>query len=274
MLRQEHKTTREVAQELTNQGSATVKHNTIANVAHRNGLVSKKRPVKKELSEQNRLQRLRFAKWMLRNRSKWRSMLITDESTVLLSGSRSPMHTRQWYWREEAAEPLEKKNSSVRLHVWGGISRCGTLQLRFFAGKLNAQRYQNEILEHAIPEARKMFETHHIRHWTFQQDGASFHSAKTTIQWLDKNKISHISGGKQARIKWPANSPDLSVIENLWAIIKDRIYRTKPQSRQELEQAILAQWQLVDDALLKSLFDSMEDRLKECIEKRGGHTGY
>ena len=49
----------------------------------------------------------------------------------------------------------------------------------------------------------------------FTQDGAPRPRSKGATEFLIKNKISVL--------EWPWNSPDLSPVENLWTIIKDKI---------------------------------------------------
>ena len=56
----------------------------------------------------------------------------------------------------------------------------------------------------------------------FQHDGAPAHTAKDIADWL-------ADCGLQVLGNWPGNSPDLSPIENLWAIMKARL-RSKDTS--------------------------------------------
>ena len=57
----------------------------------------------------------------------------------------------------------------------------------------------------------------------FQQDGAPPHNAAKTQQWCQANL-----SGFWAKGVWPGNSPDLSPIENLWAIVHDKLDKMAP----------------------------------------------
>ena len=71
-----------------------------------------------------------------------------------------------------------------------------------------------------------------------QQDGAPAHRAKVPTQLLtDLNILGYF-------FKWPASSPDLSPIEHIWRLMKDRIYRRSPRPTTNilLRQAIQEEW--------------------------------
>ena len=58
-----------------------------------------------------------------------------------------------------------------------------------------------------------------LQKWTFQQDGASSHTANNVQKWLLTNSKHFIS-----KTEWAGNFPDLNPIENLWAWMGTKIY--------------------------------------------------
>ena len=90
---------------------------------------------------------------------------------------------------------------------------------------------ENKILEDIIKKrtGEKM---------CFQQDGAPAHNAKKSKYYI-KSKINLID-------EWPPNSPDLFVIENLWAILKKRIIKRKPNTIEEIKEILVEEWDNLD----------------------------
>ena len=83
-------------------------------------------------------------------------------------------------------------------------------------------------------------------------------------------------------IDWPANSPDLNPIENLWAILKgkveekvnDWIREKKILSADVFQGIIRREWDNIDQNVFFNLADSMSGRLCEVIEKEGHTINY
>jgi transposase len=73
----------------------------------------------------------------------------------------------------------------------------------------------------------------------FQEDNDSGHSTASldnpTLEYKVKIDLDFIDD-------WPSNSPDLSPVENIWRILKQRAKRRCPESVDELKQIIQKEW--------------------------------
>ncbi len=83
------------------------------------------------------------------------------------------------------------------------MSSAGVGPLCFLKTNITAPVYQ-DILEHfMLPSADQLFKD---ADFIFQQDLAPAHTAKSTKSWLNYHGVGVLD--------WPANSPDLNIIEN------------------------------------------------------------
>ena len=96
---------------------------------------------------------------------------------------------------------------------------------------LNSGTYVEMLRSHGIPEFMQRCGPDAI----FQQDGARCHPASSTRRWLESMNVRLLDG-------WPANSPDLSPIEQIWAITKNFIIQRygmkSPLRNDQLEGAV------------------------------------
>lgn len=74
---------------------------------------------------------------------------------------------------------------------------------------------------------------------------------------------------------WPGKSPDLNVIEHLWAILKDLVFiPPRPHDRESLIKRVENVWYSINKEYLKNLVESFPKRIEEVINNEGGHTRY
>ncbi len=108
--------------------------------------------------------------------------------------------------------------------IWAAMSSAGVGPLCFLKYTVNAAIYQ-EILDHfMLPSADKLYGD---AAFIFQQDLAPAHTAKGTKSWFNGHGVTVLD--------WPANSPDLIPIENLWGIVKRKMRDSRPNNADETE---------------------------------------
>ncbi|ENN74725.1 hypothetical protein YQE_08692, partial [Dendroctonus ponderosae] len=76
--------------------------------------------------------------------------------------------------------------------------------------------------------------------------------------------------------EWPARSPDLNVIEDVWDQLKRRFRRRDctPENFAELENAVLQEWHNIPQEFIINLLYGIPRRLRDAIRARGGNTRY
>jgi len=73
-------------------------------------------------------------------------------------------------------------------------------------------------------------------------------------------------------IAWPARSPNLTVPDFfLWGFLKDRVFRRRIMTIQELKQATVDEVAATDENLWGRVYGNFQTRLQQCIDVNGGH---
>ncbi len=146
-------------------------------------------------------------KWTV---AKWKTVLWSDESKFEVLFGKLGCHVIRT--KEDKDNPSCYQRSVQKpasLMVWGCMSACGMGSLHIWKGTINAEKYIQVLEQHMLPSRRCLFQG---RPCIFQHDNARPHTASITTSWLRRRRI--------RVLKWPACSPDLSPIENIWHIIK------------------------------------------------------
>jgi hypothetical protein len=189
---------------------------------------------------------------------------MTDESEFSLRPTSNPRNDIVWARTREEVPPIEQEAHSPSVRFWAGASALGRTKLHFFSGNLNGVEYR-KILEKALPEMKKIFG---VKKWTFQHDGASAHKDKKTNAWLEANVPNFIKSGPQG--DWPAKSPDLNWIENIFGIMNDKLDDPEPPTTLAgLKRKLTKIWNEIPTETFRKCADDMPTRLKEVIQRNG-----
>lgn len=111
---------------------------------------------------------------------------------------------------------------------------------------LSAQVYIEILDTFLLPSMEEKFGDDEV---IFQDDNASCHSAKSVKAFLQERQINSMT--------WPANSPDLNPIENVWWKLEKRVHDKAPSCKAELSTAIRESWNQIDEEYSFSLVKSM-----------------
>lgn len=232
-------------------------------------LVALKGTEKPELSEESKQERLEWAKqhqdWKLKE---WKKVSFCDESPK--EGFRYPQF--QWVRKGQTPESKRVTKYPPRVNIFGVITYWGKSKLKKTDPdeKINAAKYQAMIANlddhpNILEWTKRIFKNRGV--WYWQQDNAPPHNAKTTLTLLKQKKVK--------LLPWPANSPDLNPIENIWSMISQGIGRRKViKSKDRLWKAVEDEWNHISLDKIQALYRSMPERMNAVIEAGGDITKY
>ena len=154
-------------------------------------------------NEQDQQNRLEFC---LKNKDRnWEDVLITDEVSFYLW---SPGKNR-WVAAGDTYQRTKKKYSN-KVYAWGAFSSKGVIELQFFTGNKDSKQYI-KMLSITNSEIWKLHPNGFILLWY----NDSKHRSDISLNYYIENNIQ--------LLEWPAYSPDLNPIENIWGNIKNNL---------------------------------------------------
>ena len=101
--------------------------------------------------------------------------------------------------------------------------------------------------------------------YIFQQNNAPAHTCKLVNEFFVKEGITSL--------KWPAKSPDLNIMENIWHMLSEKVYSGRQfNNKDNLTTSILnAKEYLIQHKkeTIKGLFDNFKTRVTKVIKNDG-----
>ncbi len=193
----------------------------------------------------------------------WHRVVFSDESRFELFPRRKILVRRtskEKFCTDCVVPRVQQGGGSVM--VWGCITSKGPGEFQVIDGTMNSDRYIETMKNYMQPSVHRLLGEDFI----FQQDNAPCHTSKKTKQWFESKEIE--------LLEWPARSPDLNPIENLWNWLGMEVAKQKPSTVAELRALLIEMWQKIDQKICLKLIESMPNRMKECKNAKGGPIDY
>jgi transposase len=208
--------------------------------------------------------RLAFANEYIHHNEAWWSRVFFSDETHFYLGHHGRIHVQCPIGGSHEEEYVRKEPQlHGKVSLWGCISAEGLGHAELYVGSLNSAKYSAVLRYNLIPTFRQFFPD---GPWLFQQDNVRFHTSFDLITYLHEQGVTFL--------EWPAWSPDLNPIENLWNDMKRRVYNRLPQTMEQLEQFIREEWHASDLTFISRICRSMPDRLQLLLDSQGHKIDY
>ncbi|GFW74778.1 transposable element Tcb1 transposase [Trichonephila clavipes] len=133
----------------------------------------------------------------------------------------------------------------------------GVGKLVFIHGIMHNMAYLN-ILQNNLKESAKKLGL--WSNFIFQLDNDPKHSALVVKEWL----LYHCRN----QLNTPPQSPDLNVIENLWAHLERAVQKQQITRKEQLKSVMQVEWLNIAPETTRHLVESMPRRLEAVIQQK------
>ncbi|GFV90062.1 uncharacterized protein TNCV_73431 [Trichonephila clavipes] len=199
-------------------------------------------------------------------------ILFSDEAHFWLNGYANKQNCRIW----SEANPqvyVETPLHPEKLTVWCALWAGGIIGPYFFKNDeghnvtVNGDRYKAIITNFFIPELNNP----DVQELWFQQDGATCHTARATIDLL-KDTFGDRLISRFGPVNWPPRSCDLTPLDYfLWGYVKSLVYANKPQTLDHLKDNIRRVVADIRPQMLEKVIENRTSRLDYIQASHGSH---
>lgn len=242
----------------------------------------------KSMGKATKEKRLQFAK---ANKSRqWGCVMFSDRKKFHFRYPGSKVRRIQWVTgtSDGGSEAVYQPNHPQCVNVYAGITKYGMSNVHVVAGtakhttpytnkkgqpakNITSMEYKDVLHVTLLPDGKRLFSNQGISMWFLQQDNDPTHRcAKAAIpEWNQKMGTS-----VQLLPNWPPSSPDLNIIENVWAYVQEKVDARGCETFDQFKQAVINEIQAVPKEYIAKLYQSLPKRMANVMENNGGKTKY
>ena len=174
-----------------------------------------------------------------------RQLSSTPSAANIVDDPQGPVWTQ--------SSPRRQSNLEVK-RLWFGVTSNTEVD-----GNIDSAKYQQILASQYIPNYK--------RSQIFQQDGAPCHTSGSTMKFLRGKNIKVLQG-------WPAQSPDMNIIEHIWGRLNEEAWRTKLKNLEGLWDACRVAFHAIPNDFINKLYNSLPNWMATVLQAKETHTRY
>lgn len=224
----------------------------------------KLRNIKKKiiLNDKNKQQRVKIITSWFNEGIDFNKVIFSDECRFSLDGPDSFL-TWDLFDGSDDGNREKRHSGGGGIMVYGLIGSDGFFKLIRVDGSINGEKYLSLMRDTILPMLRDRYN----QDFVYQQDNARPHVAKKVLNFFEESNVKVLS--------WPSRSPDLSIIENVWKILKHDVYdQLEIKNTAELWSRIDSAYQklaTVDSHKIINLYKTVVDRCLKVLRNDGSN---
>lgn len=240
---------------------------------------------KKMLTAATMKKRMLFAMGQLAR--DWRCVMFTDRKRFNFRNPGVKVHPVSWVRDGQRRESCGVNHPSG-VNVYAGVTPFGMTAFHVVAGttgyksaytnqkgtqsrNITAAQYKDVLSQTLLPEGRRIFLSQGMTSWVLQQDNDPTHKvAGDVVKQFNKKNQTNIS----VLPGWPPSSPDLSLIESVWAYLDAKMDSLGCKDFTEYKAALAREFKAVSKEYCQRLYAGMPKRLQVCMDREGDKTGH
>jgi len=216
-----------------------------------------------------------------------RCVMFTDRKSFNFRNPGVKVHRISWV-RDGQRREAGSVNHPSGVNLYAGLTPFGMTTFHVVAGttgykstytnKQGAQsrnitttQYKDVVAQTLLPEGRRLFLSQGITSWVLQQDNDPTHKvAADEVKQFNKKNQTNVS----ILLGWPPSSPDLSLIETVWAYLDSKMDSLGCKDFTEYKAALVREFKAVSQEYCRHLYAGMPKRIQSCMARRGDKTGH
>ena len=210
------------------------------------------------LSKRHKETRVNIISEWINESYEWEKTIFSDEKRFSLDG---PDNWSTYVPKGKSIFRNQRVCGGGGVMIWLMVLPNGLLSHAVINGTFGSKDYITLLSDHIVPIIKLNFgENCH-----FQQDNRPVHTAKKVTEFLKFAKVN--------TTKWPARSPDINIVEDIWHLLSNQVYdNTQFRNKTELIAKInevIFDFNCNKRNMIQNLYSQIRPRLCRILAKSG-----